>query len=141
MAELDAIKRERIGGLMLCRDWGDRGPWPTWPKPDQPDFTHVSRKVKEVIRAAGLRDELSFTSFRHGGFTETRRRRTDRPRDHGAGAAQVGEGAAEIRQAHHRSGRDRRAEATGVANKRRSEFRMSGSPLVQNGELDDATST
>ena len=70
MAELDAIKRERIGGLMLCRDWGDRGPWPTWPKPDQPDFTHLSRKVKEVIRAAGLRDELSFMSFRHGGFTE-----------------------------------------------------------------------
>src|SRR4029078_1098139 len=70
MAELDAIKRERIGGLMLCRDWGDRGPWPTWPKPDQPDFTHMSRKVKEVSRAAGLRDELSFTSFRHGGFTE-----------------------------------------------------------------------
>ena len=71
MAELDAIKRERIGGLMLCRDWGERGPWPTWPKPDQPDFTHLSRKVKEVIRAAGLRDELSFTSFRHGGLTET----------------------------------------------------------------------
>jgi hypothetical protein len=70
MAELDAIKRDRIGGLMLCRDWGNRGPWPTWPKPDQPDFTHLSRKVKEVIRAAGLRDELSFTSFRHGGFTE-----------------------------------------------------------------------
>jgi hypothetical protein len=71
MAELDAIKRERIGGLMLCRDWGDRGPWPTWPKPDMPDFTHLSRKVKEIIRAAGLRDELSFTAFRHGGFTET----------------------------------------------------------------------
>jgi hypothetical protein len=70
MLELDAIKRDRIGGLMLCRDWGNRGPWPTWPKPDQPDFTHLSRKVKEVIRAAGLRDELSFTSFRHGGFTE-----------------------------------------------------------------------
>jgi hypothetical protein len=70
VAELDAIKRDRIGGLMLCRDWGNRGPWPTWPKPDQPDFTHLSRKVKEVIRAAGLRDELSFTSFRHGGFTE-----------------------------------------------------------------------
>lgn len=68
--ELDTIKRDRIGGLMLCRDWGNRGPWPTWPKPDQPDFTHLSRKVKEVIRAAKLRDELSFTSFRHGGFTE-----------------------------------------------------------------------
>jgi hypothetical protein len=71
MAELDAIKRDRIGGLMLCRDWGNRGPWPTWPKPDTPDFTHMSRKVKEVIRSAGLRDELSFASFRHGGFTET----------------------------------------------------------------------
>jgi hypothetical protein len=69
MAELDAIKRERIGGLM-GRDRGECGPWPTWPKPDQPDFTHLSREVKEVIRAAGLRDELSFTSFRHGGFTE-----------------------------------------------------------------------
>jgi hypothetical protein len=70
MAELDAIKRERIGGLMLCRDWGKRAPWPTWPTPDAPDLTHMSRKVKEVIRAAGLPDELTFTSFRHGGFTE-----------------------------------------------------------------------
>jgi hypothetical protein len=70
MAQLDGIKRERIGGLLLCRDWGERGPWPTWPKPDDPDFTHLSRKGKEVIRAAGMRDELSFTSFRHGGFTE-----------------------------------------------------------------------
>jgi hypothetical protein len=70
MAELDAIKRERIGGLMLRRDWGERGPWPTWPRPDKPDLTHMTRKVKEVIRAAGLRDELSLTSFRHGGFTE-----------------------------------------------------------------------
>jgi hypothetical protein len=26
--------------------------------------------VKDIIRAAELRDELSFTSFRHGGFTE-----------------------------------------------------------------------
>jgi hypothetical protein len=70
MAELDALKRERIGGLMLRRDWGDRGPWPTWPTPDDVDLTHMTRKTKEVIRAAGLRDELSFTSFRHGGFTE-----------------------------------------------------------------------
>jgi len=37
---------------------------------DNPDLTHMSRKVKEIIRAAGLRDELTFTSFRHGGFTE-----------------------------------------------------------------------
>ena len=66
MAELDAIKRERIGGLMLCRDWGDRGPWPT----EKGDLTLMRHKVKAVIRAANLRDELSFTSFRHGGFTE-----------------------------------------------------------------------
>jgi hypothetical protein len=26
--------------------------------------------VKDIIRAAGLRDDLPFTSFRHGGFTE-----------------------------------------------------------------------
>jgi hypothetical protein len=70
MVELDTIKRERIGGLMLGRDWGDRAPWPTWPTPNEVDLTHMSRKVKEIIRAAGLRDELTFTSFRHGGFTE-----------------------------------------------------------------------
>jgi hypothetical protein len=70
MAELDAIKRERIGGLMLWRDWGDQRPWPTWPTANEIDLTHMSRKVKEVIRAARLRDELTFTSFRHGGFTE-----------------------------------------------------------------------
>ena len=55
---------------MLTRDWGDRRPWPTWPKPDLIDLGQVSLKVKKIIRAAGLRDELSFTSFRHGGFTE-----------------------------------------------------------------------
>jgi len=41
MAELDAIKRERIGGLMIRRDWGDKGPWPTWPQSDVIDFTHL----------------------------------------------------------------------------------------------------
>ena len=66
MAELDAIKRERIGGLMLRRDWGERLPWPT----DKGDLTLMRHKAKAIVRAAGLRDELSFTSFRHGGFTE-----------------------------------------------------------------------
>jgi hypothetical protein len=70
MAELDAIKKKRIAGLMLRRDWGQHAPWPTWPEEDEIDLTHMSRKVKEVIRAAGLREELTFTSFRHGGFTE-----------------------------------------------------------------------
>jgi len=70
MTELDAIKRDRIGGLMLVRDWGDRRPWPTWPTTGNPDLTYMSRKVKEIIRVACLPDELTFTSFRHGGFTE-----------------------------------------------------------------------
>jgi len=70
MAELDAIKRGRIGGLMLTRDWGERRPWPTWATPEDADLTHMRRKVKRIIRAAGLREDLSFTSFRHGGFTE-----------------------------------------------------------------------
>jgi hypothetical protein len=70
MAELDVIRRTRIAGLMLRRDWGQHAAWPTWPKEDEVDLTHMSRKVKEVIRASGLRDELTFTSFRHGGLTE-----------------------------------------------------------------------
>lgn len=66
MGELDALKRDRIGGLMLCRDWGERLPWPT----ERGDLDLMRHKVKRIIRAAGLRDALSFTSFRHGGFTE-----------------------------------------------------------------------
>ena len=46
MAELDVIKRERIGGLMLRRDWGDQRPWPTWPIPDEVDLTHMSPQGK-----------------------------------------------------------------------------------------------
>jgi len=73
MAELDAIKRSRIAGLMICRD-RDQRPWPTWPQPDtEPDLidlTHMSRTVKSIIKAAGLRDELTFASFRHGASTE-----------------------------------------------------------------------
>jgi hypothetical protein len=70
MAELDAIKKTRIAGLMLRRDWGKHDAWPTWPKEDEIDLSLMRHKVKEIIRTAGLRDELSFTSFRHGGFTE-----------------------------------------------------------------------
>ena len=70
MSELNTLKRIHNDGLMLGRDWGDQGSWPTWLRKDEPDLTHMSRRVKEVIRAASLRDELMFTSFRHGGFTE-----------------------------------------------------------------------
>ena len=66
MKELDALKRERIGGLMLRRDWGELIPWLA----ESGDLSWMRHKTKKIIRAAGLRDELSFTSFRHGGFTE-----------------------------------------------------------------------
>jgi len=66
MAELEALKRERIGGLMLRRDWRERATWPT----ERRDLTQMRHTVKDIIRAAELRDELSFTSFRHGGHTE-----------------------------------------------------------------------
>jgi hypothetical protein len=68
MAELDALKVDRVG-LMLLRP--DGRPWPTGEGSKRPgDLGTLRHKVKEIIRAAGLRDELSFTSFRHGGFTE-----------------------------------------------------------------------
>jgi hypothetical protein len=70
MAELDAIKRERIGGLMIVRDWGNRAPWPTWSSQDNPELTFMIAKVRKIMGAAGLREELTFTSFRHGGLTE-----------------------------------------------------------------------
>lgn len=69
MAELDALKQDRIAGLMFRRDWNQK-PWPTIPREGEIDLTHMHRMVKRVIRAAGLRSELTFTSFRHGGFTE-----------------------------------------------------------------------
>ncbi len=112
MTELDAIKRQRIGDLMLCRDWGNRGPWPAWPKPDEPDFTHLIPKVKEVIRAAGLRDELSFTSFRHGGFTEGGDAELTDREMLARGAALDCQGAAEIHQAYDATGDDRGQKST-----------------------------
>jgi hypothetical protein len=74
MAELDAIKAGVVvglDGLMFRRDHKHRRgkvplPWIT-PRGELDYFRSV---VKNIIRAAGLRDELSFTSFRHGGFTE-----------------------------------------------------------------------
>jgi len=71
MERLDTIKRERIGGLMIVRDWKDETegvpvPWVT----RSGDLTYMRHRTKDLIRLAALRDELSFTSFRHGGMTE-----------------------------------------------------------------------
>ena len=66
MAELDAMKALRpTGGLMLRRD---QSGLPSATKGEM--LTHFARIVKTIVRAARLRDELTFTSFRHGGATE-----------------------------------------------------------------------
>ncbi len=67
MAELDAMKALRpTGGLMLRRD-GSGLPW----SGKGEILTQVERISKRIILAAGLRPELTFTSFgRHGGTTE-----------------------------------------------------------------------
>jgi len=71
MTELDAIKDSIASGLAFRRDHTHRRspallPWIT----ERNDLRYLRRVVKKIIVAAGLRTELSFTSFRHGGFTE-----------------------------------------------------------------------
>ncbi|MCA1365335.1 hypothetical protein I6F14_33775 [Bradyrhizobium sp. IC3069] len=71
MDELDGIKRASPRGLAFRRDHAHRRsvtplPWITPRK----DLRYLRSVVKQIIREAGLRQELSFTSFRHGGFTE-----------------------------------------------------------------------
>lgn len=63
--ELDVLCKNRIAGHLFLRD-GTTKPWYT-AKGDRSYFIH---EVKKVVRTAGLRDELTFTSFRHGGITE-----------------------------------------------------------------------
>jgi hypothetical protein len=71
MEELDAIKEMTVMGLIFRRDHKHRRsltplPWIT----ERKDLRYLRSVVKKIIVAAGLRPELSFTSFRHGGFTE-----------------------------------------------------------------------
>ena len=71
MAELDAIKETGASGLVFRRDHEHRRsraplPWIT----ERKDLRYLRSVVKKIVAAAGLRSQLSFTSFRHGGFTE-----------------------------------------------------------------------
>jgi hypothetical protein len=67
MAELDAMKAKRpTGGLMLRRDKDGR----EWAGKTG-SLSYLEHRVRDIITAAELRPELSFTSFgRHGGATE-----------------------------------------------------------------------
>jgi len=70
MPGLDAIKEQTVSGLVFRRDDHRRGRVPLpWITP-RGGLDYLRATVKRVIRAAGLRDELCFASFRHGGFTE-----------------------------------------------------------------------
>ncbi|WP_076867004.1 hypothetical protein [Bradyrhizobium mercantei] len=71
MAELDVIKQDMVSGLVFRRDHAHRKsttplPWIT----ERKDLRYLRSVVKDIVAAAGIRSELSFTSFRHGGFTE-----------------------------------------------------------------------
>ncbi|TYL91784.1 hypothetical protein FXB40_28140 [Bradyrhizobium rifense] len=71
MDELDEIRKTSLPGLVFRRDHAHRRsatplPWITPRK----DLRYLRSVVKKIIAEAGLRQELSFTSFRHGGFTE-----------------------------------------------------------------------
>lgn len=71
MAELDTIKRCTVSGLVFRRDHPNRrSPVPLPWIAERNGLDYLRNTVKHIIRAAHLRDELSFTSFRHGGFTE-----------------------------------------------------------------------
>jgi hypothetical protein len=71
MAELDAIKETIVLGLIFRRDHKHRRshmplPWIM----ERKDLRYLRSVVKKIVAAAGLRTELSFTPFGHGGFTE-----------------------------------------------------------------------
>jgi hypothetical protein len=74
LAEIDQsplIFSEKYTFIVFRRDHDHRRgrvplPWIT----PRGGLDYLRATVKRIVRAAGLRDELGFTSFRHGGFTE-----------------------------------------------------------------------
>ena len=78
MAELDEIKQTTVCCLVFRRDHSHRRsptplPWIT----AKQDLRYLRGVVKKIVRAVDLREELSFTSFRHGGFYRGSRQRSD----------------------------------------------------------------
>ena len=95
----------------------------------------MRHKVKEIIRAAGLRDELTFTSFRHGGFTEAADADLTDAEMRAQGRHKSAKVLPTLRQAHHETGRGRGEEAARDANESGQFVRMSSSTLVRMTEL------
>jgi len=71
MPELDAITKQMVSGLVFRRDHGHRRarvplPWLT----PRGGFDYLRATVKRIIRAAELRDELSFKTSRFVGIAD-----------------------------------------------------------------------
>jgi len=69
--ERHAIKESAIAGHIFRRDHKHRRgtvplPWIS----ARGDLDYLRSTVKKIVRAAKLRDDLSFSSIRHDGFTE-----------------------------------------------------------------------
>jgi hypothetical protein len=76
-------RETRLGTLLVMRDQPDAKkrvhlPWTT--SASNP-VRHVQRVVAKIRDAAGLSQEITFTSFRHGGHTDAADRRIDRRSD------------------------------------------------------------
>jgi hypothetical protein len=117
MPELDAIKEQTVSGLVFRRDHGHRRarvplPWIT----PRGGLDYLRATVKRIIRAAGLRDELRFTSFRHGGFTEGADSDLSDAELRAAGRP-VGAAVADVREANPEAACFRRPKAPRRANK------------------------
>jgi hypothetical protein len=67
-ARLDECKGERTSGILIPRDGTDDQPWG---KPDGSLSGAFYDRFHEIASAAGLHASLLFTSFRHGGITES----------------------------------------------------------------------
>jgi hypothetical protein len=70
-AELDAIAEGLDVGHMLLRDWEDQAagrrlPWPA----RKGGLDYMRKEVRRICDLAGLPPEITFASFRHGGYTE-----------------------------------------------------------------------
>jgi hypothetical protein len=123
MVELDAIKETVASGLVFRRDYKHRRspnpvPWIT----DRKNLRYFRRVVKKIVAAAGIRSELSFTSFGHGGFNRRRQERSHGCRAANRGTLSIDTPAADLCQAHAKTADRRLQDAPRRANK--------GSPLV-----------
>ncbi|MEI9924498.1 MAG: hypothetical protein WDN50_14040 [Bradyrhizobium sp.] len=69
-ARLESVRR--VGTLIVMRDAPDprKKVHPPWMTGGKNPMRYVQAEVRRICRAAGLPDDITFTSFRHGGHTE-----------------------------------------------------------------------